>query len=444
MRDILACKMKLQSLQFPVRNVIIQDNGEDEDKCSWLYRSMIITNDFLNNRVTQPRGRWYSLGDQWVQLTVDSLVPESKTETGYTYDIEEGRLHEVKLIHEPSSSLTPQPDRVIRIENYEQASAFYDVYSIIFNTGQCTRDDQSNQVEANVKKYVDLESDENVKQGLIDWFRVIRDFAGIEFDLDITPGHKDWEENKKRPEVNWMDGNDIRSGCIWNSDAVRTFQMVQGPREGLTTWHEIFIGEDISKSSKDIVYNPIIKELTDLGLDQRFDSVAIKIRSEHIITRYQLQKEYQTLDKLTSIGEGLRMATDNLTWIRMPEVTDEAKYDTPSDLLLFSKVRDFRLSQLVAQAILGGIKSFYNLLYYAGKYCLIIHFWPSLIGSEADMNKFKEFIGKKGFFLFRHEQPFVKELTLWLSLLEENKDMSDSDLLDKYWKAVKEKEGEWY
>ena len=402
------------------------------------------------NPATQPRGRWYALGDQWYQFGRASIIQRPDRAKGFLYQVKPRTLYEVKLLFKPSFDLTPNPKRVFRIESYDQARKFYEKYAVVVNFGKCTEEGTKTVVSPSREKY--LEGD----LGFLDWFKASRDFAGIEFDVDLHHEHPKWLAHINDPSVNWMRSNVIRSGCIWNDEALATFEMVTAPRQDLKHWHLL---RPKVKGPKEIELTcgqpniSLSKRLLDKGILENFDALV----QEGLVIGYVI-KNVPGQVALIHQFEDWSIRTimyKSLIWDRMKEYhvgdlskfmsrdisPEESKFELDIPMMLLTKVSGYTLGKLMTDAIVAKNEYIREIITYAYDYSLVIHFYPDVADSDPEYkNKLYQFL-KSGEIennrlksLLNSSQPFLSEMKLWF----------EHDDSDRYWEIVRGKAGDWY
>ena len=416
--------MILTSLQFPIRSILINDFG---DSCQFLNQSTSINND-SNYSPAQPRGRYYAIGDQWAQWT---LSPKARSDQGYSFEIAIGTLFELILRIPPSDDMAREPSRVIQIKNIEQARAFYKKYALRDNVIPCSEDGAVilHQIAKPAPK----------QEGFVDWTQIVRDFAGIEFALNMSltnPFEND-------PEVNWMRGNPVSSGCVWDQGAIEKFVMVKGPRNDLRDWVDLlrkdqFEEDDCAFSLRD--------QLDAEGILEYFKEV----REDDLVIGYRLKSKYASVHLLSRV-KASSMSVGNLSnYIIQAKLNEKRSPELPGDLIksiLSNKIHIdpnfFRLIQLrgrdLSYFVTRDILDKYNTdeyFDYANESNMIVHFYPDYV-DPSDLERLeKEVRGNVGF----DSHPYLKEVKLWRSLLAS----STKDPINQYWKTVREWAGQVY
>ena len=231
--------LTIKSLEFPRRCIIVDKTG-DKSECEFLYSSLDIHNSYVQLPSIQPQGRWFSLGDSWSQyLNSQGYIGAKKLDTddndreqGFEFYFNRDRYAMYEVVFERQNSKA----RIAKIDSLESARDFYEKYKKKkFGRHGCQFEDETVSDQEVVR--VDYEQ---YKIPIIDWAKVTKDFAGIEFDLPIF-----WMIDKKfkapRDELAWMLGIDIRSGCVWDDSIIQTFKKINLPVKGqIDKWHDIF------------------------------------------------------------------------------------------------------------------------------------------------------------------------------------------------------------
>lgn len=230
---------KIKSLEFPKRCVIVEKTG-DRSECEFLYSSLNAYNSWVQLPTIQPQGRWFSLGDSWSQYLLNQgYIEGEKLDTddqdrlqGFEFHFDRDRYAMYEVVFERQ---TPKVKTAI-INSFEAASSFYQEYKKKKFGGHGCQIEDETIFDQEVAR-VDYKGH---KIPVIDWIKVAKDFAGIEFDLPIY-----WLKDKTfqvpRDELAWMLGIDIRSGCVWNDSIIQTFRKVTLPmKDQVKEWHGIF------------------------------------------------------------------------------------------------------------------------------------------------------------------------------------------------------------
>lgn len=117
---------------------------------------------------TKPNGFWYSYGTEWI----DELSASKNLKDGYIYKVDINNLN------------------ILQIKTEFELSNFTREYGL------------NNPSNTFTKTY-------------IDWVRVARKYDGVEINLPIFPNYTN------SPELLWLYGWDIASGCVWNLDRIK-------------------------------------------------------------------------------------------------------------------------------------------------------------------------------------------------------------------------------
>jgi hypothetical protein len=117
---------------------------------------------------SKPKGLWYGFGTSWLDW-IKSEMPHW----------ERDYMHIIEI----------NPDKILTINSREELDLF-------------------------TKKYGAKLSD---YYNLIDWSKVAKDYSGIEIPTYISSA---------RREVDWYYPWDVESGCIWNSDGVKSIKLI--------------------------------------------------------------------------------------------------------------------------------------------------------------------------------------------------------------------------
>jgi len=128
------------------------------------FRDTPITDQGIRNK---PRGLWYGFGASWLDW-IKSEMPHW----------ERDYMHVIEI----------NPDKILTINSREELDLF-------------------------TKKYT---AGSGVIE-LIDWVRVANDYSGIEIPTYISSA---------RMEVDWYYPWDVESGCIWNSDGIKSIKLI--------------------------------------------------------------------------------------------------------------------------------------------------------------------------------------------------------------------------
>lgn len=144
----------------------------------------------------KPLGLWYSLKWYWIEnlnIGMRYFEIDYKKNDEKIYDIgNDEYLYKVELIDDVYTDLnTKSLNKVLRLEKYKDFLKFYDIY-----------------------KYVNIDND--LEQ--INWKKVYVHYGGIE----LSTIHL----KKVFATMKWWWGWDVPSGCIWNKDLIKTFEII--------------------------------------------------------------------------------------------------------------------------------------------------------------------------------------------------------------------------
>lgn len=160
----------------------------------------IFTSDNKNS-LLKPLGLWYSLKWYWIENIYNGMRYD---EIDYTindnkiYEVDADKyLYKVELFQDAYTNLNFKSlNKILKLEKYEDFLEFYKIYKY-------ENPDANNEYEGWEQ---------------INWKKVYMDYGGIEL--------SDIFLEKVYASRKWWWGWDIPSGCVWNKDLIKTFELI--------------------------------------------------------------------------------------------------------------------------------------------------------------------------------------------------------------------------